>query len=263
MRLWQPVNMMPSMRRWPACAALMLILAACGTQAPRPSALTTPSPGALAASPTSSPIAAAANGFTRDTVVRVLQDGLTLRSGPGHAYGEVGAHDVGPGSVELIDTPYLLATGERLLIQDGPLRIEGIDWYSVRAADLPEPDDVIFTEGWVPAREGDAEYLETASASDASCCFSAAGVGSGVTVPVPPPGACSPSACGRAIAWVGGISEPAGTCQIQITQAITGEVIGEKSIRGWSRVVAWWHEQEGAGVVIETDCSWSVHVGPA
>ena len=255
--------MMPGMRRSAGCAALTLILAACGTEAPRPSASPTPAPPTPVASPTSTPTVASGSGFARDTVVTVLRDGLTLRDGPGTAYEPVGARALVGTGVGSAGAPYVLAVGERLLIQEGPLYVEGTDWYSVRAADMPEMEDMIFTEGWVPAGDGEGEYLEPIPGPARSCCFWAAGVGSGVTVAVPPPTACSPSECGRVIAWVAGLSEPADTCPLRITQALTGAVIAEELISGWARGGTWWLEQEGAGVVVETECSWSVHIGPA
>jgi hypothetical protein len=166
--------------------------------------------------------------------------------------------------VEAVGAPYLLRAGERLFIQDGPIRSEGKDWYSVRPAQSPELGDLFFAEGWAPIGEGSDTYLEASAMPDPSCCFSAAGVESGATLQVPRLATCTaPSACGRALAWVAGLADPALTCELRITQDTTDAVIVEERIEGWARGAEWWPEHAEAAMIVETDCSWSLHLRPA
>jgi hypothetical protein len=194
-----------------------------------------------------------------------MRDGIALLRGPGKGYLEVDAMRTSVSlGVEAIDAPYVLRAGERLFIQDGPIRTDGTDWYSVRPAQSPELGDFFFAEGWVPVGEGGESYLRATAMPDPSCCLSAAGVGSGATLQVPPLATCTgPSACGRAIAWVAGLPDPADTCELRITQDKADGPIIDERIAGWARGAAWWPERAEAAIVVETDCSWSLHLRPA
>ena len=192
----------------------------------------------------------------------MVRDGFAVHSGPGSAYPPVEATRTGLSGVETVGAPYLLIVGQRLIIQDGPIRLEGSAWYSVRPAGLVSLADVFFTEGWVPVDEGGDALLEPSATPDASCCFSASGMGIGASVQVSPPAACNAEAgCARAIAWAAGLADPAGICTLRITQSAT--VIVDQRIEGWARGGAWWPEHAEAAIVVETNCSWSLHVGPA
>jgi hypothetical protein len=221
----------------------------------------TPSVG-QPASPQPSATAATA-ALDRDSVAEVVRDGLQVLRGPGSGYGQVEAWLTRLSGLEPAGVPYVLIAGERLFIQDGPIHIEDADWYSVRPAELLSLGDAFFTEGWVALREADGPYLEPRATRDRSCCYSAAGTGD-ATIEVPPLVPCAgPGPCSRAMAWVAGLADPAATCRIRITQDRTATVIVDQRIEGWGRGAAWWPEQAESAIFVETDCSWSVHVGPA
>jgi len=270
------------MRPPAACLAVGLILAACGSQPPVPTSSSgagdpahagpsfttapasgSPAPSVVQPAPPSEPASSPRAGeFQRDSVVEVVRDGFAVHSGPGSGYPPVEATRTRPSGVETVGAPYLLSVGERLKIQDGPIRLEGSAWYSVRPAGLVSLGDLSFAEGWVPADEGGDAILEPSATPDASCCFSAAGMGIGASVQVPPPARCSAEAgCARAIAWAAGLADPAGSCMLRMTQSAT--VIVDQRIEGWARGAAWWPEHAEAAIVVETNCSWSLHVGPA
>ena len=273
---------MMSRMRPPICFALTLILTACGSLNPSPTShpdahpfsepapspsspttqLPTPSLG-QPASPTQSANPPTTDDLQRDSVVEVVRDGVAVYSGPGSGYPHVEATRTRPSGVETVG-PYLLSVGERLIIQDGPIRLGGSAWYSVRPAGLVSLGDLFFAEGWVPVDEGGDAYLEPSATPDASCCFSASGMGIGASVQVPPPAACSAEAgCARAIAWAAGLADPTGGCTLRITEERSATVIVDQRIEGWARGAAWWPEHAEAAIVVETNCSWSLHVGPA
>ena len=273
---------MMSRMRPPICFALTLILTACGPLNPSPTShpdahpfsepapspsspttqLPTPSLG-QPASPTQSANPPTTDDLQRDSVVEVVRDGVAVYSGPGSGYPHVEATRTRPSGVETVG-PYLLSVGERLIIQDGPIRLGGSAWYSVRPAGLVSLGDLFFAEGWVPVDEGGDAYLEPSATPDASCCFSASGMGIGASVQVPPPAACSAEAgCARAIAWAAGLADPTGGCTLRITEERSATVIVDQRIEGWARGAAWWPEHAEAAIVVETNCSWSLHVGPA
>ena len=261
-----------------AGAAVAVLLAACTTQAPDPPATSRDQPpGLRSARPTDAteprsvePGASAgpdaqatASEFARYSVVQVITDAAPLHQGPGHEYAAVEAWSSDP-EVAPDGTLYRLSGGERLIIEGGPLTVDGTDWYLVRPAGLPERGSVIFNEGWVAVGDGEARYLQGPSPDASRCCFSAAAVGTATTQPVPAGPRCStPSVCGRAFGWVAGVDDPHGVCAFRVLSESSGEVLVDEAIDGWTRGGDWWLEPDGARLLVETDCSWALHVGPA
>ena len=218
----------------------------------------TPQPTALSAAPIDV-------AFTRASVVEVTRDGIGLRAGPGTRYAEVIAHRVELTNVRSTGEPYRLEVGERLVINLGPVRVDGTDWYSVRpAADTFGADafGLDFGEGWLPAAEEGAEYFRQSVVRDATCCWSLAGVGTVESVEVPSVACPSSSPCQPVITWIAGQGDPDGICDLRITLAASGAIVDDR-IQGWGLGAELWRAQGPAAISVETDCSWSVHVGAA
>jgi hypothetical protein len=221
--------------------------------------------GAATPQPTASSAAPTEVAYTRASVVEVTRDGIGLRAGPGTLYAEVLAQRVELGGINSTDEPYRLAVGERLVINLGPVRVDGTDWYSVRpAADTFGADvfDLDFGEGWLPAAEEGVENFRPSVVRDPACCLSVAGVGSIEDTQVPSVVCLSSSPCQAVITWIAGHGDPDGICDLQITVAATGVIVDER-IQGWTLGAELWRAQSPAVINVETDCSWSVHVGAA
>ncbi len=249
-----------------------LVLAACAPAAPAPlrgSSEPSARISVLASVSAPTPVASEATtiiygDFRRDAVVSVVAEGLTVHAGPGAGYEQVRGIDVALGAVPVGD-PYVLNVGERIVIQDGPLRVDGSDWYSVRAADLPDPGDTIFAEGWVAAGPPGAGNLALLTEPRTGCCYSAAGSGRAVSPPVQAARACqAPSLCAQVIAWAAAAPDPSAQCRIRISrEGSEALLVADEEISGWERGGAFWPGGPGAVVVIDGDCTWSVHIGPA
>ena len=250
--------------------ALVLSMGACSSQAVSPSMRAAParvesSPSARVTVMPTSPTAsreAEATDLLPASIVEVTVDGLAVRRGPGTAYEQLGAARFTANGVEPLGTPYRLMEGEELYIQEGPLRVDGTAWYSVRYL-----GDVMWVtpggtdstvEGWVAAGEGGIAYLQVSRVPDELCCFYASGVGSGVTPPLPRVPSC-PEGYPCVIPWVAGQGDPAGTCELRMTVETTHALIVEESITGVTHGVVMWTE-EGAAVVVDSECSWSLAV---
>jgi Bacterial SH3 domain len=116
----------------PASVAPSVAASAPASAAPAtPSAVPTPGPDAV---PT----------FTAGARVATNAGGLRVRSGPGTSQGVVA----------------LLPTGARLVVELGPVRVDGYGWYQVKDADAAAPT---FDEGWVAAGFMPTPYLVPAT----------------------------------------------------------------------------------------------------
>jgi hypothetical protein len=62
------------------------------------------------------------------------------------------------------------------------------------------------------------------------------------------------------ITWIAGHGDPEGRCDLQITLDASGGVIVDQRFQGWTRGAELWRDGP-ATFTVETDCSWSVHVG--
>jgi hypothetical protein len=62
---------------------------------------------------------------------------------------------------------------------------------------------------------------------------------------------------------VAGLADPASACELRITQDPTGAVIVEEKVEGWARGAVWWPELAETAIIVETDCSWSLHLRAA
>ena len=88
--------------------------------------------------------------------------------------------------VEELDSPYRLSSGEQLIVDLGPLAIEGRSWYMVRHADdaihwTVPGDPQSGMPGWIAADDGTATFVRLVESGSQECCFTATGVGPSTT----------------------------------------------------------------------------------
>jgi hypothetical protein len=192
----------------------------------------------------------------------VTGDGLAVRQGPGTAYTLLAAARWDDDGVEVLGSPYRLSVGDELVIGQGPLAIDGRDWYGVmnsdRAINWTLPGDPEFgVPGWVAANDGAAAFVRLVTQASDSCCFSNSGIGPATTgeVPAPP----TPQGGSRGVEITVGHADPAESCHVRVADE-TGHVLVEETIVGWGNASGWW-PGEGSRLLIETECSWSLRVG--
>lgn len=193
----------------------------------------------------------------------VTGDGLAVREGPGTAYTLLDAARWDDSGTEVLGSPYRLVAGEQLVIGQGPLAIDGRDWYSVRHTDdeirwTPPGDPGSGIHGWIATNDEAAEFVRLVVEASDPCCFVESGVGPSTTatvptLPVPPSGGM------RGFTLTVGHVDPAAACHVLVTDH-TGEVLLDDTIVGWGNPGAWW-PGEGGRLVIETECAWSLNVG--
>ena len=229
------------------------------------SATTTPTPSATSEpsatpSPTSSPTA---DHYSAGDVLAVTGDGLAVREGPATAYTVLAATRWDDSGSEVLGSPYRLVAGEQLVVGQGPLTIDGRDWYAVAHSDdsiqwtaIDEPESGIY--GWIAANEGEADFVRLVAEGSDPCCFVQSGVGSATTAVVPALPVGVPGAI-RGFTLTIGHSDPAGSCHVRVTDD-ADQVLLDQTIVGWSNPGAWW-PGDGDQLIIETECSWSLRVG--
>jgi hypothetical protein len=230
------------------------------TAQPRTASPSASSASNLEASPTSRP---RAERYRLDDIVAVTVDGLAVRQGPGTGYTMLAAARWGGDGIQVLGSPYRLAAGEELIVGQGPLAIDGRDWYAVRHTDeeiqwTPPGDPESAIHGWIATIDGAEEFVRLVAEASEPCCFYESGVGPATTaevatLPAGPPGAS------RGFVITLGHAEPVGSCHIRVIDE-SDQVLLDETVVGWGNPGAWW-PGEGDRLVIETDCSWSLRVG--
>jgi hypothetical protein len=232
---------------------------ASATATPTPSATSEPS-ATLAPSPTSSPTA---DHYSAGDVLAVTGDGLAVREGPGTAYTMLGAARSDNSGTEVLGSPYRLAAGEQLVVGQGPLTIDGRDWYGVAHSDdaihwTPPDEPEAGIQGWIAANDGAAHFVRLVAEGSDPCCFMESGVGSATTAAIPTLPVGAPGAI-RGFTLMIGHTDPAGSCHVRVTDD-TDQVLLDQTVVGWGNPGAWW-PGDGDQLVIDTECSWSLRVG--
>jgi len=194
-------------------------------------------------------------------LARVNQD-TAARVGPGPHYEPTGAV-IAQTSTRLPD-PYHVLAGDRVVVQDGPLRVGDVDWFLVYSAEergvVSIGATVPTSDAWVPGRDGGQPLFEPLDGDNVHCLFVAAG-GPGRAALMIPPGQCSsgglcPSA---ALAWVA-TAPSSGRCRLVISDS--REVVVDAAVSEWSSGASWWHDPKSR-LLVDTDCIWSVRTAEA
>ena len=195
-------------------------------------------------------------------LARVNQD-TVARVGPGVHFEPTGATIAE--SLTRLPDPYHVRAGDRVVVQDGPLRVGDVEWFLVYSAEargvgsfgatVPISGDV-----WVPASDGEGVLFEPLDG--VACLFVAAG-GPGRAALIIPSGPCaSGGLCPpAALAWVA--SAPSGGgCHLMMTDSGSRNVVVDADVSGWSSGASWWHGAESR-LLVDTDCIWSVRTAEA
>lgn len=271
--------------KFSAVLFVSFVLIACGAGSPAPADTAAPSDSAgptevvmasaepdesstpsVGSSPLDSPSPASPpepKQYGDGDVVEVTGDGLAVRQGPGTAYTLLDAARWGDDGVQVLGSPYRLTAGEQLVVGQGPLAIDGRDWYEVRHTDeeiqwTPPGDPDAGIQGWIAANDRDAEFVRLVTESSDPCCFVDSGVGPATTsevptLPVPPTGGM------RGLTLTIGHADPAGSCDVRVTDEV-GEVLLDETVVGWGNPGAWW-PGDGGRLRIDSECAWSLRVG--
>jgi hypothetical protein len=191
----------------------------------------------------------------RDTVAHI---------GPGRQYEPTGAA-IAETPTRLPD-PYRVLAGDRVVIQDGPLRVGDVDWFLVYSAEergvVSIGATVPTSDVWVPASDSEGPLLEPLDGDTVHCLFVAAG-GPGRSALIIPPGQCSSGGLcpPAALAWVA--TAPSGEgCRLVMTDSDSNEVVVDAAVDEWSSGASWWHDA-GARLTVDTECIWSIRTAEA
>lgn len=180
------------------------------------------------------------------------------RRGPGAEYDVTQAVVVGSAEPS---KPYQLAAGDRLVVEEGPLQVAGVEWFLVYSADdrgtVSVGTMVPTSRAWVPAVDGGTPLLELLNDDTLHCHFSAAGGGGSIVLDIQSAG-CSPgAACQPAsLAWAA-VAPSSGPCRLLVTTADTETVVVDESVVDWSTGGSWWPPSHSR-LVVHTDCTWSL-----
>ena len=262
-----------SVRATLATTVAALTLAGCAAQ-PGPSSPGLPRPTVAVATPSSDDRRSAAATEERTTLpnlcgrpgqllpgglARVVRDTVT-HTGPGPHYEPTGAATAVLPSRTSLPEPFPVLGGDRVVVEEGPLRIGDVDWFLVYSADVRGEvsvgETVPTSASWVPARDSDGSLFEALDAS-VRCIFLAAG-GPGWSALDIPQNQCSSGApCpAGALAWVA--TAPLGdSCHLLMTDRDSKEVVIDADVGEWSSGASWW-PQAGSRLLVDTDCVWSV-----
>ena len=265
------------MRATLASTAAALILIGCAV-APAPSspglslptvAATTPSADERSsAAATEQPLTLANLCARPDQLVpgglaRVNRDTVT-HIGPGPHFEPTGAATAVLPTRTALREPFRILAGDRVVVEDGPLRVGDVDWYLVYSTEVRGEvsvgETVPTAASWVPARDGQGLLLEPID-GNVACHFLAAGGPGRAALIIPPDHCSSGTPCPGALAWVA--TAPAGeSCRFVMTDRESGEVMIEADVEEWSSGASWWRDRE-ARLSVETDCIWSVRTAEA
>ena len=192
-------------------------------------------------------------------LARVNRD-TVAHTGPGQHYVPTGAAVAVIPNPSGPPEPYRVMAGDRVVVEDGPLRIGKVDWFLVYSAEVRgevSVGDIVPTSvQWVPTRDREGPLFEALDGS-VRCRFLAAG-GPGRSSLNIPSGQC-PSAgpCPTAaLAWIAA-APPGERCHLLLTDRDTGEVVIDVELSEWSSGASWWRDR-GARLLVETDCTWSL-----
>ncbi len=197
-------------------------------------------------------------------LARVNRDTVT-HTGPGPHFEATGATTAVIPARTALPEPFRVLAGDRVVVEDGPLRVGEVDWYLVFSAEVRGEvsvgETVPTSASWVPARDGEGSLFEPLDGSVA-CHFLAAG-GPGQAALIIPPDDCSSGApCpGGALAWVA-TAAPGESCRFVMTDRESGEVVIDADVAEWSSGASWWRDRESR-LFVETDCVWSVRTAEA
>ena len=234
-------------------------LSACGA----PPAPVSPAPSLTAppaiALPEASNLCEERDQIVPGAVVAVTADTVPRR-GPGTGYEETHAAVVRTGS-PLPSEPYQLAAGDRLVVEEGPLRVGDVEWFLVYSADyrgeISVGSVVPTSAAWVPADDGSEPLLELRNPETLDCQFNAAGGAGAMALNIPAADCSSSAGCLPAsIAWAA-VAPSGGVCSLLVTIPETGTVVVEEAVVE-SATGASWRPQGDARLVIRTDCTWSL-----
>lgn len=263
-----------------AMTVAAMALAGCAAQ-PRPSSPGLAGPTAVVATPSAdergSPVApeeiptltnlcGRPGQLVPGGVARANQD-TVVHVGPGAHFEPTAATIAESLTRTPLPDPYQVSAGDRVVIQDGPLRVGDVDWFLVYSAEergvgsfgatVPISHDV-----WVPASDGERVLFEPLEGDTVPCLFVAAG-GPGRAVLIIPSGPCASGAlCApAALAWVAS-APSAGACRLVMTDSDSKDVVVDADVGEWSSGASWWHGAESR-LLVETDCIWSVRTADA
>ena len=190
--------------------------------------------------------------MNRDTVAHV---------GPGPSYEPTGAA-IAENATRLPD-PYQVVAGDRVVIQDGPLRVGDVDWFLVYSAEergvVSIGATIPTSDVWMPASDGDRPLLEPIAADSVYCLFVAAG-GPGRAALLIPSSQCSGSGL-CALAWAA-TAPSGGRCRLLVADRDSNEVVVDADVSAWSSGASWWHDARSR-LLVDTDCIWSVRTAEA
>jgi hypothetical protein len=198
-------------------------------------------------------------------LARVNRDTVT-HTGPGPHYDPTGAAVavVNPDQ-KVLPEPYRVLAGDRVVVDDGPLRIGDMDWFLVYSAEVRGEVSVGATvptsASWVPARDGEGSLFEPLDGST-HCLFLAAGGPGRAALEVPPDQCSSGGLCpAGALAWVA-TAPPGESCRLVMTDRDSREVVIDADVSDWSTGASWWRDRESR-LFVDTDCIWSVRIAEA
>jgi hypothetical protein len=192
-------------------------------------------------------------------LARVVRDTVT-HTGPGPHYEPTGAATAITPARTSLPEPFRVLAGDRVVVEDGPLRIGDADWFLVYSVgvrgEVSVGETVPTGASWVPARDGEGSLFEPLDDS-VRCLFLAAG-GPGHSALEIPQNQCSSGApCpAGALAWVA-TAPPGESCRLVMTDRDSLEVVIDADVSEWSSGASWWPEA-GSRLFVDTDCIWSV-----
>jgi hypothetical protein len=169
-------------------------------------------------------------------------------------------------TADRLPDPYRVIAGDRVVVEDGPLRIGEVDWFMVYSADARGEGNlgtsVPTSAAWAPVRDGEGSLFEPIDGLAGQCSFVAAG-GPGQSILEIPPDSCSGlEACGAgALAWVAAAPSGEG-CRFLMTDTDSNEVVIEAEVIEWSSGASWSRDRE-TRLLVDTDCTWSVRTAEA
>jgi len=197
-------------------------------------------------------------------LARVSRDTVT-HTGPGAHYEPTGTAVAVIPDPSRTPKPYRVFAGERLVVQDGPLRVGEVDWFLVYSAEVRgevSVGEIVPTSAaWVPARDGEGSLLEAVDGT-VECLFLASGGPGRAALEVPLSQCSSGALCpAGALAWVA-TAPPGERCRLVMTDTDSKEVVIDVDVSEWSSGALWWRGRESR-LFVDTDCTWSVRTAEA
>lgn len=211
------------------------------------------------------------------SIIRVLVDGLAVRTGPGSGFPLLAAYRYPD---RFVTDELRLGSGHFLVVEHGPIVVNGIPWLMVYNVQQPgetsddklnwdaDGDEFHTDYGWIAGAgiDGNAYVVEDEFPTNPN--DPVYGPGPGAYVIQTGTGSATTDAfdlyAAPVVSWVAADPE-GGTCTMTLTLEPTGETLSTETVNGFA-IGNFFDAELTSGTIsigVDTDCSWSMVVAPS